>query len=225
VGTLVSFAANGRSAGGYLALPPGGTGPGLVVLQEWWGLVDHIKALCDRFAAAGFVALAPDLYHGEVAKSPDAAGKLLMALNIVETGKELRGAAAYLHGHQAVIPKKVGVLGFCMGGQLALFAAQEHGDLFAAAVDFYGIHPKVSIDPTRVRIPVLAHFGARDESVPVASAHALAAAIRSAGGHFEDHEYGAGHAFFNDTRPQVYDATCAALAWDRTLAFLRQHLT
>jgi carboxymethylenebutenolidase len=224
VGALVSFATNGREATGYLALPPGGSGPGLVVLQEWWGLVDHIKALCDRFAAAGFVALAPDLYHGEVARSPDAAGKLLMALNIAETGKELRGAATYLRGHPAVNPRKVGVLGFCMGGQLALFAAQEHGDVFAAAVDFYGVHPKVAIDPARVKIPVLAHFGARDASVPIAAARALASAIRSAGGHCEDFEYDAGHAFFNDTRPQVYDAGCAGLAWDRTLAFLRQNL-
>ena len=223
-GALITFAANGRSAQGYLALPPGGTGPGLVVLQEWWGLVDHIKALCDRFAAAGFVTLAPDLYHGEVAKSPDAAGKLLMALNIAETGKALRGAATYLLGLPAVRPRAVGVLGFCMGGQLALFAAQEHGDVFAAAVDFYGIHPKVAIDPARVKIPVLAHFGAGDNSVPIASAHALAAAIRNAGGECEDHEYDAGHAFFNDTRPQVYDATCAALAWDRTVAFLRRTL-
>jgi carboxymethylenebutenolidase len=225
MGDMVSFKANDRPVQGYLALPPGGTGPGLVVLQEWWGLVDHIKALCDRFAAAGFVALAPDLYHGEVAKSPDAAGKLLMALNIAETGKDLRAAAMYLHAHAAVSPKAVGVLGFCMGGQLALFAAQEHGDVFASAVDFYGIHPRVAIDPARVKVPVLGHFGRGDESVPLATAGALASAIRAAGGECEDHYYDAGHAFFNDTRPQVYDAASANLAWDRTLVFLRRTLT
>jgi carboxymethylenebutenolidase len=225
MGDMVSFRANGGSVQGYLALPPSGRGPGLVVLQEYWGLVDHIKALCDRFAAAGFVALAPDLYHGEVAKSPDAAGKLLMALNIAETGKDLRGAATYLHAHDAVHPKAVGVLGFCMGGQLALFAAQEHGDVFAAAVDFYGIHPRVAIDPARVKVPVLGHFGRRDDSVPLATAGALASAIRAAGGAFEDHYYDAGHAFFNDTRPHAYDAASANLAWDRTLVFLRRTLT
>ena len=224
MGALVTFATNGQLAQGYLALPSHGTGPGLVVLQEYWGLVDHIKNLCDRFAAAGFVALAPDLYHGEIAKSPDAAGKLFMALNIAEAGKELRGAATFLHAHPAVTPKAVGVMGFCMGGQLALFAAQEHGDLFAAAVDFYGIHPKVVIDPSRVRIPVLAHFGARDESVPAVAGCQLAARIRDAGGECEDYVYAAGHAFFNDTRPQVYDAKCSALAWDRTLDFLRRTL-
>ena len=224
MGTLVSFAAHGRLAQGYLAVPPSGTGPGLVVLQEWWGLVEHIKAIADRFAAAGFAALAPDLYRGEVAQTPDAAGKLLMALNIAETGQALRGAAEYLIGLPAVSPKAVGVLGFCMGGQLALFAAQEHGDVFAAAVDFYGIHPMVTIDPTRVKIPVLAHFGVRDAGVPVATAHGLAAAIRSAGGRCEDHEYDAGHAFFNDTRPEAYDAKSADLAWDRTVEFLRRTL-
>ena len=224
MGTLVSFAAHGRSAQGYLAMPPSGTGPGLVVLQEWWGLVDHIKALADRFADAGFAALAPDLYGGEIAPTPDAAGKLLMALNIAETGQALRGAAEYLLALPAVRPKAVGVLGFCMGGQLALFAAQEHGDVFAGAVDFYGIHPMVTIDPKRVRIPVLAHFGARDPSVPVAAARDLAAAIRRAGGRCEDHEYDAGHAFFNDTRPAAYDARSADLAWVRTLEFLRRTL-
>ena len=224
MGELVSFKANGASAEGYLALPPEGTGPGLVVLQEYWGLVDHIKSLCDRFAAAGFVALAPDLYHGEVARSPDAAGKLLMALNIAEAGKELRGAGSFLHAHPAVEPKAIGVLGFCMGGQLALFAAQEYGDQFAAAVDFYGIHPKVEIDPARIKVPVLAHFGARDQGVPAAAGAQLAARIRRAGGQCEEYVYDAGHAFFNDGRPEVYDAACAALAWTRTVEFLRRTL-
>mgnify|MGYP002631297170 CR=1 FL=1 len=223
-GEIVSFAANGRTEKGYLSLPKAGTGPGLVVLQEWWGLVDHIKALADRFAEAGFVALAPDLYHGEKATSPDQAGKLLMALNIAETGKDLRGALTFLRAHAAVAPKKTGVMGFCMGGQLALYAGQEHPDLVDAVVDFYGIHPKVAIDAARLRPPVLGHFGRRDDSVPLESVHDLADGVRKAGGTFEVHEYDAGHAFFNDSRPAVYDPACAELAWDRTLAFLRRHL-
>ena len=222
--SMVTFNANGRECAGYLALPASGSGPGLIVVQEWWGLVDHIKALADRFADAGFVALAPDMYHGEKTTSPDEAGKLLMALNIGEAGKDLRGAALYLRAHASVAPKKVGVLGFCMGGQLALFGAQEHPDVIDAAVDFYGIHPKVTIDPARVKPPVLGHFGLQDKSVPLASVRALRDGINAAGGHMEAHEYDAGHAFFNDSRPQVYDAACAQLAWERSLAFLRKHL-
>src|SRR5918992_6155602 len=125
MGEMVSFPANGRTADGYLALPASARGPGVLVIQEWWGLVDHIKELADRFANEGFVALAPDLYHGEKTKSPDQAGKLMMALNIGEAAKDLRGAAEHLLGLDAVQPKKVAALGFCMGGQLALFAACE----------------------------------------------------------------------------------------------------
>ena len=224
MGQMISFAANGGTASGYLSLPPSGTGPGLIVVQEWWGLVDHIKELCDRFAALGFVALAPDHYHGVQTRSPDEAGKQFMALNIAQAGSEMRGAAMYLHGHAAVSPKKVGIVGFCMGAQLALYAAQEHGGLIGCAVDFYGVHPNVPIDATRLRVPVLGHFGRRDHSVPESRVKELQAAVTSAGGSFEGHFYDADHAFFNDHRPQVYNAAAAALAWDRTLAFFRKHL-
>ncbi len=223
-GSMVAFPANGHARDGYLSLPPKGNGPGLIVIQEWWGLVDHIKSLADRFAAEGFVALAPDLYHGERTTSPDQAGKLLMALNIADAGKDMRGAAAYLRAHERVKPKKVGILGFCMGGQLALYAAQEHPDLIDAAVDFYGIHPKVEIVPEKVKVPVLGHFATRDKSVPLESVRSLAAGCTAAGGHFEVHVYEADHAFFNDTRPQVYNATAATLALSRTLTFLRKVL-
>jgi carboxymethylenebutenolidase len=223
-GAVVSFPSNGQAAEGYLALPPGGRGPGLVVIQEWWGLVDHIKALVDRFAAAGFVALAPDMYHGEQTTSPDAAGKLLMALNISRAAKDLRGSLEFLKGHDGVTTKKMGVLGFCMGGQLALFAAQEHADLVGGCVDFYGIHPKVVIEPARLTVPVLGHFATRDKSVPLDAARALAEDVRAIGGSFELHEYEADHAFFNDSRPAVYNGAAAKLAWDRTLEFLRTRL-
>src|SRR5471030_3238910 len=148
-GSMVQFPANGHACDGYLSLPPNGSGPGLIVVQEWWGLVDHIKTLADRFAAEGFVALAPDMYHGEKTTSPDQAGKLLMALNIAEAAKDLRAAAVYLRSLPAVKPRKVGAIGFCMGGQLALFAVQQHPDVIDAAVDFYGIHPNVRIDAER----------------------------------------------------------------------------
>jgi carboxymethylenebutenolidase len=230
-GTSVSFFSNGGATEGYLSLPPMKKGPGLIVIQEWWGLVDHIRSVADRFAAEGFVVLAPDMYHGERTTSPDQAGKLLMALNIAEAAKDLRGAAEFLRDHTAlgrspaVSRTKVATLGFCMGGQLALFGAQEHPDVIDAAVDFYGIHPNVTIDPARVKRPVLGHFAVNDKSVPVEKARALAAAVNAAGGSFEMHEYPAGHAFFNDTRPEVYDPASAKLAWDRTLAFLRAQLS
>lgn len=222
-GQMVEFRANGSMTPGYLNAHAG-TGPGLIVVQEWWGLVDHIKHLCDRFAAEGFVTLAPDLFHGTQTKSPDEAGKLLMALNIAHAATDLAGAADYLLALPSVHPKKVGAIGFCMGGQLALFAAQEYPDKVAAAVDFYGIHPKVTIHPSKLRVPVLAHFGRNDQSVKEADARALAARCQAAGVPFEAHFYDAGHAFFNDSRPQVFDQPSADLAWQRTLDFLRAHL-
>jgi carboxymethylenebutenolidase len=224
VGETVSFPANGRTAEAYLTLPPGGRGPGVLVIQEWWGLVDHIKDLADRFASVGFVALAPDLYHGQKTRSPDQAGKLLMALDIAETAKDLRGAAVYLRARAEVEPKKVAAVGFCMGGQLALFGATAHPDVIDAAVDFYGIHPKVNPDVSTLSGPVLAHFGKRDKSVPEDAARGLVERIERAGKKVEAHFYDADHAFFNDTRPEVYDRGSAELAWNRTLDFLRRVL-
>ncbi len=224
MGDLIRFAANGTSATGYLAVPGAGTGPGVIVIQEWWGLVDHIKDVCDRFAGEGFVALAPDLYHGKATKSPDEAGKLFMALNIAKAGVDIRGAADALLARPEVSSSTAGVVGFCMGGQLALFAGAEYPDRFAAVVDFYGVHPNCRIDPARLKARVLAHFAKRDNSVPEAEARALADRIRGAGGAIEAHFYDADHAFFNDTRPTVYNAELAALAWKRTIEFLREGL-
>jgi carboxymethylenebutenolidase len=224
MGEMVTFHANGRTADGYLALPASGRGPGVVVIQEWWGLVGHIERVADRFAAEGFVALAPDLYHGEKTKSPDEAGKLMMALNIAEAAKKLRGAADYLVAASEVSPKRVGSVGFCMGGQLSLFAACEASDRIVAAVDFYGIHPAVKPDFTKLSGPVLAHFATRDSSTPPDAANALVEQIRAAGKQVDAYFYDADHAFFNDERPTVYDAKAAALAWTRTLDFFRQSL-
>src|SRR5215469_5694376 len=120
-GKMVQFPSNGGTTSGYLATPQSGKGPGVLVIQEWWGLVGHIKNVCDRFAGEGFVALAPDMYHGQTASEPDTAGKLFMALNIAQAEKDLKGAIAYLGQRSA--SGKIGAVGFCMGGQLALFAA------------------------------------------------------------------------------------------------------
>lgn len=206
---------------GYLATPATGTGPGVIILQEWWGLVPHIKSVADRFAKAGYVALAPDLYHGETTTSPDEAGRLFMALNIEQTAESLKSAIDFLLNHETVSSTQVGVVGFCMGGQLALLAGTVSNQI-GAVVDFYGIHPNVSPNFANLTAPVLGIFGDQDTFVPPDAVLALEKAIRDAGGQIETHTYAnADHAFFNDTRPEVYNPTAAADAWERTLAFLK----
>jgi carboxymethylenebutenolidase len=224
MGEMVTYPANGHSTSGYLSLPPRGRGPGLLVIQEWWGLVDHIKAVADRFAGAGFVALAPDFYNGATTKSPDAAAKLFMALNIDRAGADLRGSADYLLSRPETSSSRVGAVGFCMGGQLALYAGATYPDRIGAVVDFYGIHPNVPIDPARLAVPVLGHFGETDGSVPVDVVERLATAVRESGGRFDAHFYPAGHAFFNDTRPEAYHEPSARTAWERSVAFFREQL-
>jgi len=223
-GSMIEFPSGGGSTPGYLSLPEGGSGPGVVVIQEWWGLVDHIRDVADRFAGAGFVTLAPDLYHGQTTRSPDQAQKLLMALNIAAAGQEIHSAARYLLSLPSLRPPRVGVVGFCMGGQLALYAATEFPDAIAACVDFYGMHPNAPIDAARLQVPVLAHFGRSDSLVTGGDAPALVQRISDAGKFVDAYYYDAGHAFFNNTRPEAYNPDAASLAWDRTLAFLRDKL-
>jgi carboxymethylenebutenolidase len=223
-GTMIEFQANGRTASGYLARPTAPRGPGVLVIQEYWGLVDHIKDVADRFASEGFFALAPDLYHGEKTKSPDEAGKLMMALDIAETAKDLRGAADALIAIEGVAPKRVGIVGFCMGGQLALYGACEYPERIAAAVDFYGVHPKVKLRLDNLQAPILAHFALRDTSTPEDKARELVRQIEQAGKHVEAYFYNADHAFFNDTRPKVYSSADAHDAWTRTIEFFNKTL-
>ena len=223
-GQMIEFQSNGGTAQGYLSLPEGGRGPGVVVIQEWWGLVPHIKDVADRFAAAGFVALAPDLYHGDVARSPDEAGKMMMALNIAQTEKDLRGAVQYLLNQEATEGDSVGTVGFCMGGALSLYAASKNEQVGACVV-FYGIHPKVEPDFENLRAPVLGIFAEKDTFVTPDVVRALEDTMREHDKSIETHIYpGADHAFFNDTRPEVYDADASADAWRRTVEFFRQHL-
>ena len=223
-GQMIEFRSNGGTARGYLAVPEGGRGPGVVVLQEWWGLVPHIRDVADRFAREGFVALAPDLYHGETARSPDEAGKLMMALNIDRAERDLRGAVRYLLGHEAATGGSVGTVGFCMGGVLSLYAASKNPQVGACVV-FYGIHPKVRPDLENLRAPVLGLYAERDEFVPPAAVRELESQLRGLGKTAEMHIYpGTDHAFFNDTRPEVYDAEAAGDAWRRTVEFFRRHL-
>jgi carboxymethylenebutenolidase len=225
-GTDIEYPANGGKAHGYLARPPEGqgNGKGVLVLQEWWGLVPHIRDVTDRFARAGYVALAPDFWDGKQTTRPDEAGRMLMALNVDDAEKKLRGAIAALH-EQGGVTGKVGAVGFCMGGKLALFAGSKNPEEIGAVVDFYGIHPHVHPDYARLQAPVLGIFGEKDGSVTPADAQALADSVRAGGGQMELHIYpGRTHAFFNDTRPEVYDAGDAADAWEKTLAFLAKSL-
>jgi carboxymethylenebutenolidase len=221
-GKMVEFPSNGTKTSGYLATPAAGKGPGVLVLQEWWGLVGHIKSVCDRFAAEGFTALAPDLYHGKTASEPDEAGKLFMALNIAQAEKDLRAATTTLLQHSST--RTVGVVGFCMGGQLALFAATLNPTV-GACVDFYGIHPNVKPDYTKLSGPVLGLFAETDQFVTPQVARDVDAAIKKAGKQSEIHIYpNVGHAFFNDERPDAYNKAAAEDAWRRTLAFYRRHV-
>ena len=224
MGEIVRFPSNGSDGEGYLAVPESGTGPGLVVLQEWWGLNAQIKEVCDRFAAEGFVALAPDIYRGEVTTEPDEAGKMMMALRIDEAEKDLKGAIDYLLAHPATSSSKVGTVGFCMGGALSLYAATKN-DNVGACVVFYGGHPNVKPDLANLKSPVLGIYGERDRSVSPSVVHDLERKLKELGKSFEYHIYpDADHAFFNDTRPTVYNAEAAADAWTRTVEFLRSHL-
>ena len=224
MGRMVEFAANGKSSGGYLATPASGSGPGVIVIQEWWGLVDHVKDVADRFAGEGFVALAPDMYHGETATSPDDAGKLMMALNIEQTERDLRGAIDCLLAHDEVTGNRVGTVGFCMGGQLALYAACANPRV-GACVDFYGIHPNVQPDLAALQAPVLGFFAEKDGFVPPSAARQLESDLQAAGKSVEITVFaGADHAFFNDTRPEVYDAAYAGECWSRMVAFYNAHL-
>lgn len=221
----VTFTANGGETPGYLAAPSAGDGPGVVVLQEWWGLDDHIRSVCDRLATAGFFALAPDLFRQPPTSHPDEAQQRMMALSMEQAEKDMRGAAEYLVALEGVSGHHVGAVGFCLGGGLAIWAAAA-SPLVSAAVTYYYVMPHGKPDFTTINGAVLGHFGTADEFVPVEDARALETELRQAGVDttFDFYE-GAGHAFFNDTnRLGTYDADAAARSWERTLAFLRDRL-
>lgn len=223
-GEMIEYRSNGGQTPGYLAVPESGNGAGVIVLQEYWGLVPQIKRTADRFAAEGFVALAPDLYHGKATKSPDEAGKLMMALNVEQAAKDLRGAVEYLLNHERVEGESVGTVGFCMGGVLSLYAACINSQVGACAI-FYGIHPKVKPPLADLRAPVLGLYAELDSHVPPSAVHELEEKLKSLGKSAEMHIYpDVDHAFFNDERPEVYDAVAAEDAWRRTSAFFNAHL-
>jgi carboxymethylenebutenolidase len=222
----VTFPSNGGQAHGYLALPSSGTGPGLIVIQEWWGLTSHIQDLTDRFAAAGFVALAPDLYGGRTTHDAEEAGQLMQQLPADRAAQDLAGAVEYLLGRDEVTGAALGAVGFCMGGGFVLALAEQQGERIAAAVPFYGVMAEVPADLSHLTAAVQGHYGEKDDFVPVAGVKALAAQLTSQSGQQpEIHFYPAGHAFLNDENLLgTYDEAQARVAWDRAVAFLHAHL-
>ena len=223
-GREIEFESGTERLRGYLALPARASGPGVLVLQEWWGLVDHIRDVADRLARAGFVALAPDLYRGATATDPGAAGRLMMDLAIPGAVRDLDAAATALLSQSAMVGGTLGVVGFCMGGQLALLAGTKSRRI-GAVVDCYGIHPNVTLDLAGLAAPVLGIFAERDAFVPPVAARKLEAELRAAGKRSDFRIFpGVDHAFLNDTRADVYDAAAAERAWGLIVSFLRAEL-
>jgi carboxymethylenebutenolidase len=222
-----TFASNGNEAHGYLALPPSGTGPGVIVIQEWWGLTDHIAEVADRLAAEGFVALAPDLYGGKVAHDADEAAQMMTELPVDRAARDLAGAVDFLLGHEAVTSSQVGAIGFCMGGGFVLMLAAQQGDKIGAAVPFYGVGPAVPDQYSGLTAAVQGHYGEQDGFYPVDQARAQEEQIRrESGAEVEFFYYPAGHAFHNDhDHMGTYDPENAKLAWQRAVGFLRAKLS
>lgn len=222
MGQMIEFERpDGGLSQGYLASAGEGA-PGMILIQEWWGLAPHIKEIAERLASAGITTLAPDLFRGRIASDADEANHLMSGLDFADaTQQDLRGALTHLREHQDC--GKVAVMGFCMGGALTIAAAVQVPDL-DAAVCFYGIPPAEFADPARITLPFQGHFAQRDDWCTPAAVDQLVYRMREAGRTPEIHRYEADHAFFNNSRPEAYDAQAAALAWERTLAFLQQHL-
>jgi len=221
---MVDFPSAVATTPGYFAQPDDGRPhPALVVIQEWWGLTSHIKEIADRFAQEGFVALAPDLYHGELATEPDEARKLAMDLKEADAVVEIQSAAQHLQSLEAVKPKMIGIIGWCMGGRVAIATAAATPDLGAVVV-FYGGPRDLSI-AAMIKSPLLGLYGSEDHGIPVETVRAFEKELQKNGVTNEFHIYeGAPHAFFNDSRPHIYQAGPARDAWKRTLEWFRKHL-
>jgi carboxymethylenebutenolidase len=233
-GEMVTYPSNGGEGQGYLATPASGKGPGVVVIQEWWGLNKNIKNVADRLAGEGYVALAPDLYHGEEAKEPGTAQKLMMAMKMDQAAKDMSGAVDYLRGHEAVEPKKIGSVGFCLGGGLSLYLASLRP--VDAAVSYYGVLPGAQPDFSKLQGAVLGHYAENDDFASPESARALEKQLKDLGKDVEMHIYpGTTHAFSHELfesdltpertgMPVRYSENASQTAWQRTLDFFSKHL-
>jgi carboxymethylenebutenolidase len=218
---------DGQAVSGYLAEPPGGVGPGVVVIQEWWGLNDQIRGVADRLAAAGYLALVPDLYRGKSTVEAEEAHHLMSGLNFGDAaGQDIRGAVQHLKARAS----RVAVTGFCMGGALTLLAMANAPEASAGVV-WYGYPPPEYLDATRIKAPLLAHWATQDNPFPIAGVDALEEKLAAAGVVYQGHRYLAQHGFANETAQgprrlpiTQYDAAWAQTAWDRTFAFFGRQL-
>jgi carboxymethylenebutenolidase len=217
----IEFPTSAGASPGYLAVPAAERGPATIVLQEWWGLDEHIRSICDRLADAGFFALAPDLYRGETTTQPSEAEQKMMALSMDQAEQDMCGAAEYLAALPGFEGSGVGSVGFCLGGGLSVWAAATCPRI-TAAVSYYYVMPHGRPDFTQIKGPVLGHFGTADAFIPLEAAKELESELGAAGAKVTFHYYeGAGHAFFNDTnRLGTYDAQAAESSWERTVSFL-----
>jgi carboxymethylenebutenolidase len=222
MGTRIPFnRPDGKAAEGYLALAGTANAPGVVIIQEWWGLQDQIKGICDRFALAGYDALAPDLFAGKIIPyhDVDAAGQEMNSLNFLDAcDQSVRGAAQFLLKSSP----KVAVSGFCMGGAVAVLAACRVRE-FSAAVPFYGLPPESVAKPEDIKVPVQGHFANSDDFVTPEKVDQFQAGLKATGKDAEIYRYDASHAFMNEQRT-VHDRACAELAWERVSAFLKTHI-
>ena len=229
MGENIEFPSDGATAGGYLARDREGAGPGVVVLQEWWGVDDYIRGVCDALAAEGFTALAPDLYHGQIAQHTemDKAAELMNAMPPDRAARDMGGGVAYLLGHDAVRGHSVGAVGYCMGGMLALLLAAGQGDSVGAVVSYYG-YPSGDMEPdwSTLRAPVLMHVAENDDFFGPRGAEDLANRLKDLGADVTTHlDPGTGHAFaLEHNALGTHDADAQRQAWVRTLEFLRKHL-
>ena len=225
----VEFPSNGHNASGYLATPPAGSGPGLLVIQEWWGLDSGIKQMADRLAASGFVALAPDLYHGQLAAHDemDKAAHLMQTMPPDRAGRDMSGAVDFLSGLPAVTSKSIGVVGFCMGGMLAFIIAANRPDKVAAVVPFYGF-PQGESEPdwSKLTASVQGQMAEHDSFFPPAAAHALEAKLRTLGKDVTLTVHaGSSHAFMSPHNALgTYNATLAEQIWPGVVSFLNDKL-
>lgn len=221
----IEFPTSAGATKGYLATPPDERGPAVIVLQEWWGVEEHIRSVCDRLAAEGFFALAPDLFEGETTTQPSEAEQKLMALSMDKVEPQMCGAAEHLASQPGVEGDAVGALGFCLGGGLAVWAATTCPKI-TASVSYYYVMPHGKPDFSKLKGPLLGHFGTADEFISHDAAQALERELRDAGADVTFHYYeGNGHAFFNDLdRLGTYDPQAAQLSWERTISFLRDAL-
>jgi carboxymethylenebutenolidase len=224
MGKSVSFKRpDGKSVDGYLA---GTKGPGIVVIQEWWGLNDQIRGVADKLAAAGFRALVPDLYRGKATVDAKEAEHLMKGLNFGDAaGQDIRGAVQFLKKESS----KAGVTGFCMGGALTILSACNVPEADSIVV-WYGFPPLDYVDASKIKAPMLGHFATRDTAFPIGKVDELEKKLRAANVKFEFHRYDAKHAFANETANEKkldfleYKPDLAELAWKRTLDFLAKTL-